>query len=207
MLKPSQDIFIRFTEGDATDVSQCPLHKGIILEYTAHLVRITLGEAHLPIWEGADLILYYHDRGQFMQQVCRVVASELGEHLRLELEPQADPISAETREEFRVTTLTAGIKAVIDGDDRCQVRDLSASGFAFISSHEYVIGQSLDVKLERGDERYEGQVTVQSIRRLRQTQVRYGVRCNERGEPSSLTRGLLHLSGEIQREQLRRVRG
>ena len=124
----------------------------------------------------------------------------------MELRIEGDPISADNSESFRVTTLTTGLKALIDGKDRCPVRDISATGFAFLSAQDYHAGQIVTATLEKDNERFEGRATIQNMRMLSKGTTRYGLRVLDSQDGENLPSQLRELTLEVQRKQLRRVK-
>lgn len=124
------------------------------------------------------------------------------------IEPVGDPISAESRQSYRVSTISAGIEARMGGETGLQVQDLSATGFALLADKKYKIGQTVEVAIRYGDEACHGKAAIQSFRELESGRLRYGVRAIEE-DPHAQTflRTLQRISLAVQREQLARSGG
>ncbi|MFO0690867.1 MAG: hypothetical protein U0900_19380 [Myxococcota bacterium] len=124
------------------------------------------------------------------------------------IEPVGDPISAENRQSYRVSTISAGIQARMGGESGLQVQDLSATGFALLADKKYKIGQTVEVAIRYGDEACHGKASIQSFRELESGRLRYGVRAIEE-DPHAQTflRTLQRISLAVQREQLARSGG
>ncbi|MEZ4291290.1 MAG: hypothetical protein R3E53_12450 [Myxococcota bacterium] len=160
-----------------------------------------------------EVLMYFNGRREFMQQVGRIreiVVAEEGEAdgPTYVIEPVGDPISAENRQHYRVSTISAGVQARVEGEDQVQVQDLSATGFAVVAAGDYQLGQTVDVGIVLGEERCHGLASVQSIRALGPGRVRYGLRAIEtHPHTGEFLEVLQRISLAIQREQLQRSGG
>ena len=76
-----------------------------------------------------------------MQQSLKVVRKESEAPCVFAAQLQGNPVSAESRQAFRVSCLSANIRAVIAEEPRCEVVDLSTTGFGFYGRLEYRIGR------------------------------------------------------------------
>ncbi|MCH7868223.1 MAG: hypothetical protein IH881_11045 [Myxococcales bacterium] len=203
MLKSCQEIYVRLPDEQEERI----LHLGLCLEWNADTAVVSISDREFGLEAGQDILLYFTDRSQFLQLAVRITRATIeGVKLQLELERQSDPISAEARETFRVTTLTSGIEVLPGGTDRRSLRDISVIGFGLVTSESYQLGQTLSVVVERGeDERYEGRACVHSIRKLRKGHVRFGFRALPDKDDANLAQELKDLTIEVQRAQLQRV--
>lgn len=121
------------------------------------------------------------------------------------LEPVGDPISAEARQTYRVSTISARIEARVGSESGLPVQDLSATGFAVLANEIYLVGQTVEVSICHGDEACAGKASVQSFRELESGRLRYGLRAvaeDRRAEAFLST--LQRISLAVQREQLQR---
>ena len=126
----------------------------------------------------------------------------------IEIEPIGDPISAENREYYRVSTISAGIQARLGTEANIHVQDLSATGFAVLAGEKYSLGQVIDVDVRHGDEACHGLVSVQSFRELESGRVRYGLRAIEQDlHARDFLATLQRISLAVQRDQLHRTGG
>ncbi len=164
-----------------------------------------------------DVLMYFTGKREFMQQIGKIreieapappvdaSASAAKEGPVFVIEPVGDPISAEARQHYRVSTISAGIDARMDKEANLQVQDLSATGFAVLADRPYSIGQVVQVSISHGDEACHGLVSVQSFRELESGRLRYGLRAIEKDpHATQFMRTLQRISLAVQREQLQR---
>lgn len=166
-----------------------------------------------------EVLMYFTPKREFMQQIGRITAIEVAdtpvnpEQAEVEdrgpifmLEPIGDPISAESRQYYRVSTISARIEARFGKGAKLQVQDLSATGFAVLSDERFSVGQLVDVAIRHEDEACHGQVSIQSFRELESGKLRYGLRAIEEDPHSRNFLKTLHqISLAVQREQLART--
>lgn len=202
-MKPGQEIYVRLP----TEAEDRVLHTSLCLEWDEEKAVVSINDDELGLEAGQDLLIYFTEKTKFLQMAVRIThANHEGQSLLLELKRQSNPISADGRETFRITTLTAGIDARVEGNDPCALRDISMVGFAIVTSETYQMGQSLSVIVERGENaRYEGRACVHSIRKLRKNHIRYGFRAMPDKGAWNLEEGLASLTSQVQSDQLRRV--
>jgi hypothetical protein len=164
-----------------------------------------------------DVLMYFTGKREFMQQIGKIREIEApaapvdaAEPAAKEgpvfvIEPVGDPISAEARQHYRVSTISAGIEARMGPEADLQVQDLSATGFAVLAEQQYKIGQVIKVAIRHGEEACHGLVSVQSFRELESGRLRYGLRAIEK-DPHAMEfmRTLQRISLAVQREQLQR---
>lgn len=157
-----------------------------------------------------EVLMYFNGQREFMQQVARIKAvteadEEADEGPTFVVEPVGDPISAESRQHYRVSTISADLEARVGGEDNVQVQDLSSTGFAVLASQEYQIGQTVEVGIAHQDEQCHGIASVQSIRPLGAGRIRYGLRAIEEDpHTGEFLEVLQRISLAVQREQLQR---
>lgn len=167
-----------------------------------------------------EVLMYFTAKREFMQQIGRIVsidaqgapidpaAEGAKEGPVFTIEPIGDPISAEARQNYRVSTISAGIQAVMGEEANLQVQDLSATGFAVLADQQYTIGQVLDVSIRHGEEACHGLVSIQSFRELESGRLRYGLRAIEKDPHAKVFLATLQrISLAVQREQLQRSGG
>ena len=163
----------------------------------------------LDIVERQEIFIYFEARNDFLQQagqILRVLEDELKP--TFEIETTGQPASAESRQYYRVSTVTADLTAELTDDGRRQVVDVSCTGFSVISSRKYTIGNSVEAMLSHEGEEYRGKVFVQSIRVLGKDRIRYGLLCVEnRAAVGNMLRGLELMTVSLQTKQLRRLAG
>lgn len=175
-----------------------------------------------------EVLMYFTPKREFMQQIGRITAIEVadtpvnpveGEAAAsaatgvedrgpiFVLEPIGDPISAESRQFYRVSTISAKIEARFGkGGAQLQVQDLSATGFAVLADERFSVGQLVDVAIRHEDEACHGKVSIQSFRELESGKLRYGLRAIEEDPHARNFLKTLHrISLAVQREQLART--
>ncbi len=157
-----------------------------------------------------EILIYFEKRRQFMQQAARVDALlDTDEGQVVAFQALGEPVSAESRQCYRVSTVLSDIKAIFDDVYDCPLRDVSVTGFAVASPNAYKIGQVLDAEIVFEGKRYVGEVSIQSVAPLRDGMTRYGVNCikSTTNPKQCLLKGVQHISMSVQRQQLSRLAG
>ena len=203
MIKKGSPVYLRL-DGASGDRE---LHAGIIAEIA--LDRWTIDfEASEPLLEvGDERLIYYHQIKKFLQRPVRVDGrSEDGPLSRVVMKFMGDAISAETRQEYRVSAIDAGLAATIDTEEGCTIQDISNSGLGVISRRNHSIGRPLDVTLRYQNDKFSGKMMVQYGRELDIERTRYGLRgLFEAGDGSPLRSVLTRLALAVHCQNLQRV--
>jgi hypothetical protein len=217
MLTTGNDVFIQLPH----ETQKRILHPGLVQALTEGGYQAQFAEADLNVQEGQDLLVYYTLGQEFVKQSARIesVASEPADSAEgvsqdsdlygpvLLLSVSGEPVSAESRQCFRVSTVI-GDHAVELAGEPCKLLDVSFTGFAVQTHATYEIGQVIEAGVDVNGESYTGNVCVQSLSELRPGLVRYGLYCSdEHDAEGGLKTGLQKLSMAIQREQLNRLAG
>jgi len=206
-------------------VSTRRLRRSVVVSADGDTVSVRfVGEAFAFTAE-QEVLMYFNGKREFMQQVGRIVEVQLPAAAPAEfaategatekkkekegpvfvIEPIGDPISAENRQHYRVSTISAGIEAHLGKDKNLQVQDLSATGLAVLSDVQYEIGKVLDVSIRHGEEACHGAVSVQSFRELESGRLRYGLRAIEKDPHArKFFATLQRISLAVQADQLQR---
>lgn len=200
-MKQDDKVFFRMPTVDAG--KKRILRPGTVLAVDEAGCKLQL-EDSVAIEEGSDGFLHFEEKRKFLQQAVRVVSVDPERAGVVAVQFQGTPVSAESRQAFRVSCLGANIKARIDDEAGCDVVDLSVTGFAFYSHSPYQVGRRLRVSLQYDGKDYQGFATVQSTRSLNAKQFRYGAHCTD-GAGDNLAKSLAALSLAVQSEQLRRL--
>ncbi len=183
------------------------LHSGRLLEIPdAGVYRVRFEQADLEIQPGDVLQLYFDWDRTFTKQLVHAVALD-GEHreLCLDLRPVGEPVSAESRECYRVSAHSVRVLAHLGDSPACEVVDVSASGFSVYTREAYEPGHALRATLLHEGAAIDGFVRVRNVRRTRGGRLRCGVSCIEESHgSSSLSRALTRLNLALQRAQLAR---
>lgn len=201
-MKLDDKVFFRLPKEDAG--KQRILRPATVLSFDEVGCKLQL-EHPVEVAAATDAFLHFEERRKFLQQSVRVVGETDPEQpLLLSLQFQGTPVSAESRQAFRVSCLGANIKALVAEEADCDVVDLSVTGFAFYAKSQYEVGRRVRVSLIYDGREYKGYATVQSTRALSAKQFRYGAHCTD-GAGDNLAKSLAAVSLAVQSEQLRRL--
>lgn len=166
-------------------------------------------------WLGDDgqVLVYYDKRRDFVKQsaTMEVQIHELDDQqvdgiMRYSIGLLGEPVSAESRQCFRVSTVISGRTVVFEDEGEVPLVDVSATGYAVIATKPRNIGEMIRTTFIHEGREFSGTACVQSICQLDHERVRYGMYCVEKRQPgNNLNQGLLTISMAVQREQLRRL--
>ncbi len=166
-------------------------------------------DPNLALETEQEILIYFEKKRKFMQQPAKVEALLEGEEGTVAaLKTLGDPIPAESRQCYRVSTVLSKLTSTFDNVEDCSLRDVSVTGFAVITSKHYKTGQIIDAELRFEGKRYIGQTSVQSVTEMPEGLFRYGVNCvKAAASPTSLSKGVQQISMSVQRQQLNRLAG
>ncbi len=183
------------------------LHPVSLRELKGQLVTAMAEDPKLQIEEKKGLLLFYNPHRDFMQRPTRVETLERTEEtLKFEARLVGDPISAESRECYRVSTAARSMTASFGKEPACPVLDVSQTGFSVIAAGECEIGELFCASLNYEGKEFKGDVSVQSVRKIDDSRVRYGLQACDQGNPNKATTSVLEwMTNRLQREQLRRM--
>lgn len=201
MFAPGNQIFLFIPTG----AKQRVLHPGRIIEATAENV-VALFEEKIRPTVGAQVNVYGHVNGKFFQQAASVAALLAdGATPTIAFNLAGQPVSAEGRQVFRVSTAAADILTCFGDEKRCKTLDVSAVGLGLVAGDEHKIGATLPVALEHEGQKITTAARVQTIKQRDDGAFRYGLLVTQNDKDA--LRALQQLSGAIQRKQLRRRSG
>ena len=186
------------------------LHPTLVTNVSGSDTMTVLPEDQSLAFEvGQEFLIFFERSRQFMQQPAKVEAlMEIEEGTVVALKTVGEPVSAEGRQCYRVSTALSDLVVTFGGRENCPLRDVSVSGFAVSSPDTYHQGQIVDAILHFEGQQFKGQASIQSIATLPDGSTRYGVNClKSNPAPDSLTKGVQHISMAIQRQQLNRMAG
>lgn len=214
-------------------VSGRRLRRSVVVETGSDTLSVRFVGKPFEFTVDQEVLMYFTVKREFMQQVGRITAIEIppppvaapetaeavaapaagaeappGEDRGpvFVLEAIGDPISAESRQYYRVSTISAKIEARFGKGGKLQVQDLSATGFAVLSDEKFKVGQLVDVSIRHEDEACHGKVAIQSFRELESGKLRYGLRAIEEDPHARDFLKTLHrISLAVQRDQLART--
>ena len=208
MMKTGSDIL--FQEPTCTTRR---LRRSVVLDSSSDSFSVRFVAEAFDFEIDQEVLMYFNGKSEFMQQVGRISEISPAEEGSEEgpifaIDPIGDAISAESRQNYRVSAISADLEASVGSEENIQVQDLSSTGFAVLASEEYQIGQTIDVAISHGEDECHGRASVQSIRVLGPDRIRYGLRAiSEDPHTAEFLEVLQRISLSVQREQLQRSGG
>jgi hypothetical protein len=202
MLNKGQKVFLRIPRDEVPP--RRVLHPAVVVSLEDDGCLLQLDEPRPGIEVSMSAILHFEERRNFLQQAAIVVRKDSEEPLVLGVQLQGSPVSAESRQCFRVSCLGADIRAKIADEAGCEVVDLSATGFAFYGRRTYELGKQVLVSMVYATREYSGRGTIQSARTMTPKLTRYGIHCTDIGK-DDLARSLASINLAVQGEQQRRM--
>jgi hypothetical protein len=185
------------------------LHPATVIEVEDGIITAEFEEDDFQM-EAEQEVFVYHDLQQEFMKQSAVVEVSLEEELTpvVRFRTTSEPVSAENRQCFRVSTVIADLVASLGPEDTCPLLDVSATGFALIAKKKYDIGNHIEVILYFEDKTYSGMGCVQSVQEFSKGRYRYGLlSVDDKQLGGDLQKGLAIISTAVQREQLRRLAG
>lgn len=152
------------------------------------------------------IFVLYESNRKFMKMPARVLEVQDVEGVTVvRVEPAGEPVSAESRDCYRVATVMYDFTGDMGDEKGCVLADVSINGFSAILGTAHPTGTNLPVSLHFGAKSFSGTACVQSTFELPGGKVRTGFLCT--GGSKDLLAGLRQMSMELQRRQLRRRAG
>jgi len=184
------------------------LHPATIVGTEDEIHTAELEEPDLPVADGQEVLIFYDFRREFMQQPACIRRVTHDPKLIIEFETTGEPVSAESRQHFRVSAVMTGLTATLGSENACPLLDVSRTGFSVVARQSYDLGSFVNAALRHENHQYRDRVCVQSIRDLSRGRIRYGLHCVDKNRHAGGTpKGLHQISVSLEREQLRRVAG
>lgn len=205
MIKTGNDILFQEPTCDTRR-----LRRSVVVDASSDTFSIQFVAEPFAFEQDQEVLMYFNGNREFMQQIARVIEIAVPEEdasdpITFTLEPVGDAISAESRQNYRVSTISADLEAQVGEEANLQVQDLSSTGFAVLASTEYQIGQTMEVAIQHEETQCHGIASVQSIREFGPGRIRYGLRAiDEDPHTSEFLEVLQRISLAVQREQLQR---
>jgi hypothetical protein len=170
MLAPDTKIFLNVPRGTRKHM----LHPARITEAGARGCTAELDEPDVLLGPGQEIFVYYYLKHRFVKQAARIDAvMETEPTLVVGFQTDGEPMPAESRESFRVSTVMSDLTATVGAEDECRLLDVSTTGFAVEATQRYEVGQVVSVTLRYQGRQFSGKARVQSIRELDLGKVRY----------------------------------
>ena len=205
MLNISTELHIQ----DTTKTDKRGLVRGVINEEKSGGFVGSFEEARFTVMADQEIVVFFEQRRKFMQQAGRVIEVQSGQTgLTFAFETIGEAVSAEDREFYRTSAVSAEIDASIGVETSCRMVDVSATGFAYIGKKEHAIGATIDAMVSHEGKEFSGTMSVQSVRDLGILGIRHGVRYLENeADAGTLRNGLQMISLKVEREMLQRKSG
>lgn len=165
-------------------------------------------EQGLTLEEEQNVLVFYEIGQKFVKQAAKITAVSQceGENPTIGFRSVGEPVSAEGRQHYRVSTAAVDLTAALGVEKQCRLLDVSSIGFSVFATKEHAIGATLDAGLFHRGDFYSGQVCIQSIRDMGDGRIRYGLHCvDDKHTGANLEQGLRTMTMDIQRKQLRRL--
>ncbi len=217
MLTIGQDVFLQLG-----DESRQMLHPSKVVEVTENALTVEIEKNTFSfdveddcrtLEADQEILIYYKLDGDFLKQAARIDEVLEPEHEEndenkddqkkkfAKMEAMGEPVSSESRQCHRVSTVMAELTASFGQCDDCQIVDVSITGFAVISLEEFPVGKVVTATPRYKDLQPTGTVCIHSVRALRDGRFRYGLHCVEQ----SFQEEMQKLSMDVQRQKLRRL--
>ena len=205
MLKEGSPVYLGLDDPSGGRV----LHPGIIAEIVQDRCTIEFENSELPIKTGDGCLIYYHEFQEFVQRPVKVEEqSGNGPLSRVVMKFIGNSISADSRQEYRVSAINAGLTVTLGTEEGCTIQEISMSGLGLVSDRKYSTGQILNVTLHFEDEDFSGRMVIEWIRQLGGDRTQYGLCGLFDAERSDTLRiGLMRFTRAVQRQNLQRVSG
>jgi len=205
MLKMDSELYIQ----NPTVTDRRALHIGAVTESGPETMALSFEDVRFELAPDQDIVIYYTAKRKFMQQAAKIVeVPESESALMVVVKTSGDAVSAEGREHYRVSTISADIKARLGKERNCTLVDISATGFAVICHKEHALGSTDNASVTYGDDTYEGTVCIQSVRDIGRGRIRYGMRyLEDEATAGTLKAGLRKVSIAVERQLLKNQSG
>ena len=205
MLKEGSPVYLGLDDASGDRVFQV----GIIAAMAPDRWTIDFETSESLLEAGDERLIYFTQIKKFIQRPVRVEErSENGTLSRVVMKFIGDAISADSRQEYRVSASDAGLAATLGSEEDCTVEDISMSGLGVMCRRKHSIGQPLDVTVRYKDDQFSGRMTVQYGVKVDVERTRYGLRgLFEAGDGSPLRNGLTRTTLAVHRQQVRRISG
>ena len=183
------------------------LHPALVEDFEGCSYTAQLKEDEAPLKGGQNVFIFYEFKGEFVRQpACMSALSHTQSGINFAFQFTGEPVSAERRQCYRVSTVMAAVTATIGDEENCAVVDVSATGFAVIAAKQRNIGDVVDTIVHSGNENFSGQGRIESVRESNCGRFRYGLHCvDAMSKGKALRIELQKISATVQRQHLRRL--
>ena len=200
---PGTGFFVQIPDGSSERV----LHAALVEDVEESSYTALLKEDEAPLKSGQNVFIFYELKGDFVRQpACTRALSHTPSGINFAFEFTGEPVSAERRQCYRVSTVMAAVTATFGDEENCAVLDVSATGFAVLAAEQHMVSKVVDTIVCSANENFCGQVRIESVRESNCGRFRYGLHCvDAMSDGKALRNGLQEISAIVQREHLRRL--
>ena len=179
------------------------LHPGEVVESGPTTFTAKFADPIAPTVD-CDVNAFCEVNGKFFQQGALVTEIRPGPPNVIAFRRNGEPVSAETRQSFRISVANEGFTSRVERVRSCSVVDISPEGFAAVVTDRLDLGSVVKIKLDCDAQTVESPARVQSVKDLPTGQFRYGFLV-PRGNTAA-RKMLQKISADMQRLQLKRIR-
>ncbi len=203
MLAPGINTYVRLAGESPGDK---PLRTALVLDRRENLCTVEIENAENPPAPGDTICFFFDVESRFSQQKARVGRCLVrGSKCIMSVALLDQPVPADNRQSFRVSSATADLCARLNCAQNCPVIDVSFTGFAIVTDAFFEIGDSVTVAISFEGRIYNGEATIKSANPVDGALTRYGLHVPPHRVSTTLQKGLQAVSSSIQRVQLRRL--
>ncbi|MHC4826979.1 MAG: hypothetical protein ACYTEY_10510, partial [Planctomycetota bacterium] len=128
------------------------LHPATVREPGEAGYTAEIEEPDVALEAGQDIFIYYEIERKFVKQAARIDAvMQTNPTLVVGFETTGEPVAAESREWFRVSTVVANLTVDFGSKTGCPLLDVSSVGFAVESAERFEVGQVVPATLRFQD--------------------------------------------------------
>ncbi|MEX0775394.1 MAG: PilZ domain-containing protein [Phycisphaeraceae bacterium] len=188
------------------------LSSGLVAGINGSRLTVVLDKPQACPPAGGTVTLFFFAGSDFLRQqgrldVVTLTAEELPRPI-LGIDRLDAPVSAESRQAFRITGFEEQVCVRIEKERNCPMVDVSLTGIAIVTRRRYPKGLVAMLEFIFQGQPYAGRARIQNLRELPDEHFRYGLQAaEERSFPGNLKKGLQALTLHFQRVQLRERRG
>lgn len=197
-------VFVRLDDSAAVD--DPVLYPATVTRANEGGLVLEVDESIGSVAAGSTMCVLYEDDMSFFQQDARIDAlldePAADDTIRIGLTPTNEPREADGRAFQRIRTVECGLLAEFSDFPNCPLVDISPTGFSIVAPPGAAEGDVVKVRLQDDGEVFEGAAVVQSVRKLNEDNIRYGMRSLSRKHGGGdLIRGQQQITMSVRRQQ------
>ena len=184
------------------------LYPATVQEWNENIYTAGLQTDDPTLEAGQEVLIYYEIERELVKQGAHIEwVSETDSTTAFRFELTGDPVSAERRQCYRVSTMMAEVSATFGTEENCPVVDVSATGFAVVASQRYRTATVVDATVHYAGIASSGKGRIESVRELEPGRIRFGLHCiSDKETGGTLQAGLQKIWTSVQRQHLRRLK-